>query len=1201
MNKTLKAFIAILLAVLMIVATAFSTSAMQLLVKLFGGEHTISIEVEPTDTIDPVKRKIYEIEGILPKNQKLTSYDHVSGEYTELMNGKTLLDYGIDGKTGIYFELQYDKTTAMGVDTTVSQNVILDFVSGDVDYKAVYSVDIMWNNLDFAYTDGSMAWNPLEHSYNVPTADAGWTDDIGKVTVDNHSNAAVNIDVIFEPADEPNGTAILVIENSSFPLASAVGTSFDEPPQGVAYIFAQGIPESDDSLGKITVAVNSTEHKHSWSDGTCTECGEACSHPEFVEGVCSVCGKDIFVQPTVASVYSGTPDVSWFDEANPKSEYLLTTADQLVGLNQIRKNSAGAVTFEGITVKLGADMIINDGDMDAVIARGSSNKPWVAVSSAYTFNGILDGQGHTVSGAFLKLGAAASQGILGSVAKNAEIKNLNVINTLVTGPTDKDKTVLGTLVSKVSGDDANVKISNVTVHSTVKEAGYETAQVGGIVGAISDGGTLTMDNCEFHGSVAITGRSAGGILGAANNTLATVNMTNCKNYGDVTAKADAGGLIGTSAIKALNIEGSTNSGIVKSPVCQGELVGYKSDAVDPRNGLRPEETDIRVMSFNLQQDFNDFSTADSGDGTGAERLKAIQQEIYFYAPDILGVQEDYAHVLEKFSLTGYTKATTNEGNTNSSNCSIYYKNGMTLLRKGYRYTTSDNTKNTVALTAADVTTEGSRYQLTAAELKELGITKNTDMNALKTSEGGVMLTTKVMTWASFDVNGDVIIYANIHPQHRSQNASYSTPAVQKLRTMERLKEIALAMKQVNAVKAARYADRNVHIIISGDYNDIVGSEPYLEMNKAHGLVSAHETALERYGVAGSWNNAFKLAYQGANDKTVAERSSFNMLDFCFISSGLKALKYRVGAGSAPISYQNSRYTSDHLPIITDIKIGTELPTEKAPSVYSGTPDTSWYKEGTKTYTLTTADQFVGINKLRKDSAGAITFEGVTIKLGADIIINEGTLANIKANGADNKTIVVTGTDAPFKGTFDGQGHSISGVYLSTEYSYRSIFGTVGGSAQIKNFVLENSYFSISNKPYFGAIVGRINDASANVSLTNITLADTVLLEEGSSGIKNVGGFVGALNAGKLTVNNCHFNGTVNFPNGEHIAGFVGQASGGTTIVFNNCHGTGKVIAKDYVAGLSVYADSTTKTNNGSCLTDSVACTTGSNKNASYIK
>ena len=909
-------------------------------------------------------------------------------------------------------------------------------------------------------------------------------------------------------------------------------------------------------------------------------------------------------EPDGASVYSGTPDTSWYDEFDVQSEYILTTADQLMGLNQLRKDSDGAINFDGVTIKLGADMVFNRGTMEEILTS-DDNEPWVTVASSHSFLGVLDGQGHTISGAYLKLGSSATQGMFGSVGKNAEIKNLKVINTLVTGPTAKDKSILGTLVSKVSGDDANVTISNVTVHSTVKEAGYETAQVGGIVGVIADGGTLTMENCEFHGSVTISGRSAGGILGSANNTLATVNMINCKNYGDVTAKADAGGLIGTSAIKTLNTQGSTNSGTIIAPACQGDLVGYKSDAIDPRNGLRPDGTDIRVMSFNLQQDFADFSTADSGTGTGAERLKAIQQEIYFYAPDILGVQEDYKHVLAKFSLTGYTKATSKSDNTSSSNCSIYYKNGMSFLASGYRYTTSDNTKNTVALTAADVTTAGSRYQLTAAELKELGITQNTDMNALKTSEGGVMLTTKVMTWASFEVNGDVIIYANIHPQHRSQNASYSTPAVQKLRTMERLKEIELAMKQVNAVKAARYSDRNVHIIISGDYNDIVGSEPYLEMNKVYGLVSAHETALERYGVAGTWNNAFKLAYQGDNYPSVADRSSNSMLDFCFISSGLKALKYRVGAGWAPISYQDARYTSDHLPIITDIRIGTTLPTAKAPSVYSGTPDTSWYKEGTKTYTLTTADQFMGINQLRKDSAGAITFEGVTINLGVDIIINEGTWEEIKALDSDNvKKIVSTDSSYQFKGIFDGQGHSISGICITGAYSYRSIFGGVAGSAVIKNFVLENSYLvagDVEGKTYFGSIIGRINDSTANVVLKDITIAETVVIHQGAYAMNCVGGFVGRLEAGKLTIQNCHFNGTINLPLSQHVAGFVGKAAGGTTIVLNSCHGTGKVMAKDYVAGLAVYTDTTSKTNNGSCLMGSYACTDGKNSNASFIK
>ena len=69
---------------------------------------------------------------------------------------------------------------------------------------------------------------------------------------------------------------------------------------------------------------------------------------------------------------------------------------------------------------------------------------------------------------------------------------------------------------------------------------------------------------------------------------------------------------------------------------------------------------------------------------------------------------------------------------------------------------------------------------------------------------------------------------------------------------------------------------------------------------------------------------------------------------------------------------------------------------------------------------------------------------------------------------------------------------------------------------------------------------------------------------------------------------------------KFIAGFVGKASAGTTIVIDSCHGTGTVVAKDYVAGLSVYTDTTTKTNKGSCITGSVACS-GTNKNASYIK
>ena len=909
---------------------------------------------------------------------------------------------------------------------------------------------------------------------------------------------------------------------------------------------------------------------------------------------------DPFAPPTIASIYSGTPDISWYNADDPQTEYVLTTADQLAGLNQIRQDSAGAVTFEGVTIKLGADMIMNSGNMAAIVTNGDSNKAFPAVNSSYAFKGTLDGQGHTVSGVYVDANGSGTRGMLGALGGNAVVKDLKVINSLVSCPTAKDKSTIGTLVSNISGDDANVTISNVTVHSTVKEAGYETAKVGGIVGLMSTAGTLTMDNCDFYGSVTTTGRSAGGIIGSAINLKGTVNVTNCENHGDITANVDAGGLIGTSAVDKLSYTGSSNKGTIKSPVCKGELIGYISNSVDEKTSMRSEQTALRVMSFNIQADY-DF-TNDVPSEAGENRMAAVQQEIQLYSPDIVAVQEDYARVLKYFTLVGYTRISPSSLSTGMSNCSIFYKNGITKKAGGSKYITSDGTNETVALTAADVRTGD--YKLTAAELKELGITSSTtnkQMRYLTTAASGTerLIGPKQITWGVFTVGGKYVICVNVHLQHRSQNAAYSTPAVQKLRLMERLKQFAMVQEQINTLKKTY---TTAEVIIMGDFNDLVGSETYLVPRDKYGYSSAHEVALERYGVSATWNNAFKN--QGTTYPSTADRSSNSMLDFCFVSSGLQVLKFRVGAGSAPYKYQTCLYTSDHLPIIADLYFGTTAPTvNNTPSVYSGEPDMSWYdKNNPKTeYVLTTADQLMGMNQLRKDNKGAITFEGVTIKLGADIIINEGTLEQIKAKAGANKKWVSVDSDYVFKGTFDGQGHSISGVYISTAYSYVSMFGGVAGNAKIKNFVLENSYFVESKNSYFGTIIGRINDASANVSLTDIILADTVLLEEGANGITSVGGFVGILQKGTLTLNNCHFNGKVNFPNGEHIAGFVGRASGGTNIVFNNCHGSGQVIAKDFVAGLSVYTDSTTKKNNGSCLTGSISCTNGTNKNASYIK
>ena len=213
-------------------------------------------------------------------------------------------------------------------------------------------------------------------------------------------------------------------------------------------------------------------------------------------------------------------------------------------------------------------------------------------------------------------------------------------------------------------------------------------------------------------------------------------------------------------------------------------------------------------------------------------------------------------------------------------------------------------------------------------------------------------------------------------------------------------------------------------------------------------------------------------------------------------------------------------------------------------VYKMKNATDWQAGGEYTYTISLA--------AAKDLGYTIESDGSYTVTSADGLMNVAELVNggkTDINITLDKNIDLTGKgwtpigtsfDNSYKGTFDGGGHTITGLTVTTNDQFVGLFGYLNRAGMVKNVVMEG--IQITSNHMFGCTGGVVGYSWGTIE--NCSVSGSV------SGTDCVGGVVGSQKAGSII--GCSSSATVK---GKHYVGGVAGEKWGTMTA---CYATGNV-------------------------------------------
>jgi len=184
-----------------------------------------------------------------------------------------------------------------------------------------------------------------------------------------------------------------------------------------------------------------------------------------------------------------------------------------------------------------------------------------------------------------------------------------------------------------------------------------------------------------------------------------------------------------------------------------------------------------------------------------------------------------------------------------------------------------------------------------------------------------------------------------------------------------------------------------------------------------------------------------------------------------------------------------------------------------------------YDSNTKTYTVYNADGLLAWNEVAQK----------------DRSINCTLNADIDLTGKD-WTPIGTSSGNSYTGTFDGGGHTITGLTVTTNDQFVGLFGYLNSAGTVKNVVMES--IQITSNHMFGCTGGVVGYSWGTIE--NCSVSGSV------SGTMCVGGVVGTQWVGSIT--GCSSSATVKGT--VDVGGVAGQTDLGATLTA--CYATGNV-------------------------------------------